>query len=266
MSWWGGPTEKQLRRNRPDFDDLPWDCFDPTTLADNDLVELRSVWTNGVFTEYASAAAFNAMSLAFLECQAPVDLSAAAADFAVDEMVHVALASRLVMAFGGAVPYFADMSRLTPATTPGASPLLRAAEIAVKVSCVGEALSLPALSATLRDSIHPLVRAVLERLRHDEGPHAAVGHWFLEWALPSLSVNDRAHLGRVAGNAIAVYAPLWRGNDDVTTCGCPGPGRLVVDDGGASVTYAAYMLKAIDDRIVQRLARSDIEVTSTRPW
>ena len=44
------------------------------------------MWTNGVFTEYASAAAFSALNIAFLECQAPVDLCAAAADFAVDEL------------------------------------------------------------------------------------------------------------------------------------------------------------------------------------
>src|SRR5438046_2532667 len=110
---------------------------------------------------------------------------------------------------GGATPCLACMSKIAPA--PSASPpRLRAAELAIKVSCVGEALSLPALAASHRGASHPLARAVLERLRHDEGPHAAIGHWFLEWAAPWLTAGDREYLGNVASEAIAVYAPLWR--------------------------------------------------------
>src|SRR5436190_1784540 len=82
---------------RPAFaelhDDLPWDSFDVARADPEDLLEARMVWTNGVFTEYASAAAFSAMNLAFLQCGAPVDLCAAAADFALDELVHVTLVS-----------------------------------------------------------------------------------------------------------------------------------------------------------------------------
>src|SRR5438094_10571558 len=137
LEWLGGATERRMRHARPDFDDLPWDSFDASTVPadDPDLVDARAVWTNGVFTEYASAAAFSAFNLALLECGAPVDLCAAAADFAVDELVHVALVSRLVMALGGATPYLADMTKIAPiarATTPR----LRAAELAVKISCV----------------------------------------------------------------------------------------------------------------------------------
>ena len=115
-----------------------------------------------MFTEYASCAAFSAMNIAFLECQAPVDLCAAAADFAVDELVHVTLVSRLVMQMGGATPYLADMTKIAPAHSD-LPPRLRAAELAIKVSCVGEALSLPALSASHRGASHPLARAVLDR-------------------------------------------------------------------------------------------------------
>lgn len=57
-----------------------------------------------MFTEYASAAAFSAISLALMEANAPVDLTAAAADFAVDELVHVRLVSQLVMHLGGGRP------------------------------------------------------------------------------------------------------------------------------------------------------------------
>ena len=70
LEWMGGATERRMRASRPAFDDLPWNSFDVTRVApdDPDLVEARKVWTNGVFTEYASSAAFSAMNLAFLQC------------------------------------------------------------------------------------------------------------------------------------------------------------------------------------------------------
>jgi hypothetical protein len=83
---------------------------------------------------------------------------------------------------------------------------LRAAELSIKTSCVGEALSVPALAASRERVDGPLVRAVLDRLLRDEGPHARVGAWFLEWCAERLSSDDRKHLAGVALDAIEVYA------------------------------------------------------------
>jgi hypothetical protein len=250
LEWMGGATERRLRVARPGFDDLPWASFDASRCVPDDpgLVEARQVWTNGVFTEYASAAAFSALNLALLSCGAPVDLCAAAADFAVDELVHVALVSRLVMTMGGATPYLADLAQVAPRPV-AESPRLRAAELAVKISCVGEALSLPALTASHRGAQHQLARAVLDRLRHDEGPHASIGHWFLAWAGPWLTSGDRDYLGRVASEAVAVYAPLWLDPDAAE--------RPVLDHDGET-TYRAYMERAVEHRIVRRLAKAGI--------
>ena len=241
LEWLGGATERRLRTTRPGFDDLPWDSYDASSADPVEALEAREVWTNGVFTEYASAAAFSAMNLAFLQAGAPVDLCAAAADFAVDELVHVSLVSRLVMTLGGATPYVADLERVAPSARPGQPARLRAAELAVKVSCVGEALSLPALSRSHKLPPNTLTSAVLERLRHDEGPHASIGHWFLEWADAWLTRGDREHLGRVAADAIEVYRPIWR--DDPA--------------------YSAYMERAVEHRILRRLAKAGIDARST---
>jgi len=255
LEWLGGATERRLRVARPAFaelhDDLPWDSFDAARAAPEDLLEARMVWTNGVFTEYASAAAFSAMNLAFLQCGAPVDLCAAAADFALDELVHVTLVSRLVMTLGGATPYHADLERVVPTPPPELNAVMRAAELAVKVSCVGEALSLPALTASHRGATHPLARAVLDTLRHDEGPHASIGHWFLAWAEPRLSAGDRGYLGTVARDAIRVYEPLWRDPDAAE--------RPVISHDGET-SYRTYMEDAVEHRIVRRLAKASIPV------
>lgn len=109
-----------------------------------DAADARLVWTRTAFSEYASAAAFAEIASAFLAAGAPIDLVAAAGDFVVDEIVHTELAARIAAALGGAVELEVDLTRLVrPAAA--AHPLLRAAELVVRTSCVGEALTVPIL-------------------------------------------------------------------------------------------------------------------------
>jgi hypothetical protein len=254
----GGAATSRLRRRRPAVDHLPWGTLDPATFTPDGLIEARKVWTNGVFTEYASAAAFSAMAGAFLECGAPIDLSAAAADIVVDELDHAEVASRLVMELGGAVPYHADLALVSPLTTPGVSPVVRAAELAITTSCVGEALSVSALSKSLAATEHPLVAGVLDHLLADEGPHSRVGAWFLIWAADRLSAGDRAHLATIALDAIAVYAPLW---SDARCGSCEAPGAL----GGLAVSsHARVMVEAVRMRVARPLARLGIDLDRER--
>jgi hypothetical protein len=253
----GGALTARMRRRRPGADALPWGTLDLSGFTTADVDEARKVWTNGVFTEYASAAAFSAMAGAFLECGAPIDLTAAAADIVVDELDHAECAARLVMELGGAVPYHADLALIAPLTTPGATPIMRAAELAVTTSCVGEALSVSALSRSLAITGVPLVAAVLGRLLADEGPHARLGATFLAWAQDRLSPGDRAQLAAIALDAIAVYAPLWQ-RDACTACEAPALGALPV------ATHARVMTDAVRTRVARPLARLGIAIDPAR--
>lgn len=210
LEWLGGSTEALLRKRRPKGEVLPWGTLTLDDFEPESVLDARKVWTNGTFTEYASAAAFSALTGALLECGAPIDLIATAADFVVDEMSHTEIASRLVMELGGAMPYLVDLDLVAPSTTEGASKIRRAAELVIKVSSVGEALSVPILAESWRGTDHPLVRGVIGLLLHDEGPHSKLSDWFFEWAEDRLDQSDRAHLAKVALDNIAVYAPLWR--------------------------------------------------------
>jgi hypothetical protein len=203
LAWRGGATEARLHARRPGADALPWGTIDRSAPGIDDA---RQIWTNGVFTEYASAAAFSELTTAMLQCGAPIDLIATCADIAVDELFHVELAGRLVMDLGGAVPLEFDLANIAPRTTPGVRPLMRAAEIAITTACVSEALSLPAIVYSCAHATEPLVRAVIERLLADEGPHSRLGYWFLEWA--ELTDDERARLARIAVETIAVYQPV----------------------------------------------------------
>jgi hypothetical protein len=227
LSWLGGASEDRLHRRRSGADDLPWGTLDLEAFPPEVAEEARLVWTNGVFTEYASAAAFSALATALLECGAPVDLTAAAADMAVDELFHVELAARLTTELGGAAPMRFDLAHISPVTTPGASPLMRAAEIAVTTSCVSESLSVPAMARSRAVASPPLVRAVLSRLLADEGPHSRIGWWLLDWADERLTSDDRGRLAELAMGVIEVYVPLWQ---DPSCARCAAPTALGAHD------------------------------------
>src|SRR5262245_27387854 len=138
----GGPWGRRLAPRRRWIEALPWDEELP---AGADAA--RAVWTQTAFSEYASAAAFAEIAAAFLAAGAPIDLVAAAGDFVVDEIVHTEVAARLAQALGGAVRLDVDLTRLVrPSSAP--DPLLRAAELVVRTSSVGEALTVPLLKVT----------------------------------------------------------------------------------------------------------------------
>jgi hypothetical protein len=254
----GGRAERSLARRRAGEDDLPWGTL--AAMPPEVRLEARRVWTNGVFTEYASAAAFASLTTALVECGAPIDLVAAAADFAVDETAHVALVARLVMELGGAVPYEVDLQRVSPVASAGVRPEIRAAELAIRTSCVGEALSVGALGRSRAAAEEPLVRGVLARLLVDEGPHAQLGGWLLEWLDERLSSADREHLARVALDAVAVYAPLWA--RPTTGCATCAPTEAL----GAleHEVFRRELIGAVRTRVVPSLARHDIQLAGER--
>ena len=261
LSWRGGATEARLHRVRPGIGELPWGSLDLSRYPDAHGLEARRIWSNGVFTEYASAAAFSALTTSMLACGAPVDLIAASADIVVDELFHVELSARLTMELGGAVPLGFDLAAIAPITTPGARPLMRAAEIAVTTSCVSESLSVPAMARSRVLASEPLINGVLDRLLADEGPHARLGFWFLDWANDQLTDAERAHLARIAGETIEVYAPLWQEPETGDACeSCPLPTGL----GGHDMVGRAALRKAVDVAIAAPLARYGIAIDRDR--
>jgi hypothetical protein len=85
--------------------------------------------------------------------------------------------------------------------------LRRAAELIVRVSCVGEALTVPVLKVARSVAGSPLIEGALAKIGADESAHAQLGGWFLDWADPLLDDATRDHLGRVAGQALRDLAP-----------------------------------------------------------
>lgn len=198
----GGPWGRRLAPRRAWIDELPWGEALPPCL------DARQVWTATAFSEYASAAAFAEIAAALLAAGAPIDLVAAAGDFVVDEIVHTELAARVAARLGGAVTLEVDLARLVRPPV-AAAPLLAAAELVVRTSCVGEALTVPILKLSRRLAGSALVDAAIATIVADESHHAQLGWWFLDWAAERLDDDARVHLGAVAGRAIRAFAPMF---------------------------------------------------------
>jgi hypothetical protein len=248
LSLVGGPWARRLARRRAGWNALPWDEAAPEA-EPTETAAARLAWTRSAFSEYASAACFAEIAACLLAAGAPLDLVAAAGDFVVDEVLHAELSARVAAAFGGAVALEVDLGRLVRPPV-SAAPLLRAAELVVRTSCVGEALTVPILKATKAAARSPLVKAVVARIVRDEVGHAQLGPWFLDWAEPLLGDADRAHLGRVAGVAVRAFAPIF-------SAPCAGCGGLGVLD---CARHDAAFVAALDRSVVRPLAARGIEI------
>ncbi len=261
LEWQGGPAEAHFRRRRPGIDDLPWGTLRPADYPPELVDRARVSWTEGAYNEYCSAAAFAALLGAMIEAAAPIDLIGMAGEFVADEMLHTELNARMAMQLGGGAPYLIDFARLAPRPARGSS-LRRAAELAVRISCVAEAFSVPMLVGTMRAAAHPLTHAVLERIARDESPHARLGWLFLDWAGPRLDDADRAHLAAVALAGLKDQSPYWKLAGSRSAGGMTSEGFLVrhVHELGwmEAQAYAAEARRAVREEILAPLAQHGI--------
>ncbi|MSP61277.1 MAG: hypothetical protein EXR72_13215 [Myxococcales bacterium] len=212
LSILGGALERRWRRQRPDIERLPWDTLDPAAYPPGTVLRARRFWTVAAFQEYRTAAACAATVEALIAARAPIDLVAECSRFLLDETAHVELCARVAAALGGGAALRHDPDALFLRPSLDLSPLVRAAELVVRVFCVGETFSVPMQRATARAATHPLLRAVIARIAKDEAAHGAFGWTFLDWAGADLDDAARAGLSRAAASAIAALEASLEGS------------------------------------------------------
>ncbi len=208
----GGALERQYRRMRPEVERLPWGSLaaEVATEAPSVVEKARRIWTMAAFQEYRTGASCTTALRLLLEASAPLDLVAVATRFPLDEIVHVELCARLLAELGGAAPLLYEPDRLGVTGRESARPLLRSAEVVMRVFCVGEAVSIPILRASARHARQPLIRAVLQRIVKDEAAHGRFGWYFLDWAGELLTEAERQRLRWVARDEIDKLLGAWQ--------------------------------------------------------
>lgn len=260
LSWQGGGVERHFRRRSAAVEAMPWGTLRPEAYPVALVDRARLAWTDGCFAEYTTAIQLAGIVQGLLAVRAPVDLVGAAGAFVADEMVHVELHARVAAELGGAAPYRALPEALAAPTLDPEHPVRSLAEAVVRTCCVGEGLAAPILAATRDVAATPLVRAVLARIVDDEGPHAQLGWWFLEWA--ELDDDDRAALGLAAAEEIGHARRMAEAPTSVAADGVTSEGFRLADvhalgwidtEAWRPITLAALA------RVEERLARFGID-------
>ncbi len=263
VGWLGDLAGRVVRRRRATTDDLPWGTVDHARYTPVLLAQAQRAWTESAISEYATALAFGRLVTSLLAARAPIDLTGMFADFILDEIVHVELSARMTMELGGSAPVAVDVPSLGPSAAADVEPALAAAEIALRVSCVGEAFSLPMLHAMAAAARHPLPRALLERIAREEAPHARAGALVVAWYLERADAAGREHLRAAAVDEIATLssycADLRAAQGGVTAAGHPVEHVLELGwlEAGA---YARLARRAVVERVVRPLAALGIPI------
>lgn len=246
LSLLGGAYERSYRRLRPEIERMPWGSLDASAFPPASVARGRRFWTQAAYQEHRTAAACAATVEALLVARAPIDLVAEVSRFLVDELAHVELCARVAAALGGGAPLRYDGHALSQRQARELPPLVAAAELVVRVFCVGEAFSVPMQRVTARAASHPLFRMVISRIAKDEAAHGRFGWVFLDWAGELLDDRARAHLGRVARQAISALERSFI-DQPPSTDGEPSLGWL------APATYAATARRVMAEDVCEPL-------------
>lgn len=208
VEWLGGAAEHYFRKMRPAVDELPWGTVDTAAFEPRAVELARTAWTEVAINEYRAVASFGEVVRALADARAPLDLIAMAGDFLGDECSHVEMASRMAMELGGAVERMVDVEHFTP-RPQGLTPMQRANELVLRISCIEEAFSGGTAAVSMRTTTHPLPRAVYEAILRDEAHHRRLGALYFEWALPRIDAAETERLGRVLLRTLNDIKFLW---------------------------------------------------------
>ncbi|MGH7436886.1 MAG: hypothetical protein ACRENE_14535 [Polyangiaceae bacterium] len=208
LEWMGGAAERHFRKARPATEDLPWGTLDPKGYSPVAVEAARTSWTEVAINEYRAVAYFSSVLRALVDVRAPLDLLGMTSDFLADECSHVELASRMAMELGGAAPRAVAVEGFAPGPV-GKTPLERANEIILRISCVQEAFAGGTAAVSMASTTHPLPRAVYESILRDEAHHRRLGGIYFEWALARIDDAELARLGRALLTSLKSLARFW---------------------------------------------------------
>ena len=195
LEFLGGPVERRFRAKRPQTEKLPWGTLNLADYDEQQLVAGRRGWTDMALQEYSAASVQLLVIQRIIRVCAPLDLSALAAGFPFEELVHTELCARMAAELGGTtgVTYSRDQLLAThlQATEQTGGTLLDTALLVGREFCIAETVTLGQLRFRLHSTTEPLVRAVWRQLVKDEAGHARFGWLFMDWAMPQLAISER---------------------------------------------------------------------------
>jgi len=254
LSVHGGPMEHQYRRLRPDVLEVPWDELGEKAAALDPRVRTlaQQGWAEAALQEYASVEAHAQLFRGMVVTQAPLDFSAVASSFPLDELAHAELCSRVAQALGASAPLAYQPAQLFPAALQGSGrrPELDVASCVITTCCISETWAQSMLAALWNAEKDDILKPIRGRIARDEALHGRLGWAYLDWLAPRLSADDIRWLARAAADSVAAIDASIEATDRLgdeyfePACAFGGLGR----DG-----YTRAARQALDERVVRPL-------------
>ncbi len=254
----GGACERLYRRWRPEILRIPWGRRLGVRLTEAQRLAARQQWTLAALQEYQSAAAQARVLSLLVRVRAPLDFSAAAARFPLDELAHAEVCARVANELGGGAPVAYDPNELLGiATATSRHDLLEAAVQVARLFGVGEGWSYGFLSALRRETRLPLLRQIWRVLVRDEVVHARFAWSFLEWVRPELSAADWRVVESEARTSVEMLVAGWPRVEALA----PEHFSAVSPLGsGGFAAYKTRALRALNDHVVGPFSRISVDV------
>jgi len=203
LTLYGGAPESRYRRLRPDVEQIDWESLSPKGKPEAEVIAARRGWTAAALQEYATASAHAVMLRALIRARVPLDLSAVASRFSLDELAHAELCARIANALGGGTPLEYDRDTVFPAVaTREVAPEIEAAQHVMQ-NCVTESWSHELLHLVWEREKHAVLKQARGRIAKDEAGHGRFGWLFLDWLEPGLEDSDRQRLRKYAARIVA---------------------------------------------------------------
>ncbi|HEY2030740.1 MAG TPA: hypothetical protein VGH20_16195 [Myxococcales bacterium] len=257
LTLYGGAPERRYRKLRPDLLRMPWEELSSDGAPPEVIAAARLGWTRAALQEYASADAQALMLRWLVRARAPLDLSAVASRFSLDELAHAELCARVAERLGGGatIPHCEEVLYATGKASQEAE--LEAARQVVWNCCVSESWSHAILTAVWTAEKHPLLREVRGRIAKDEAAHAQFGWIYLDWLLPDLTPEHREWLGRSVAPAVRV---IEQGIDATSALGDEHFHPLCPSGGLGKEGCVSMAREALKVRVLEPLAERGIVV------
>ena len=253
----GGAAERIYRRTRPEIMRIPWRAPLGVRVTKAQRAAARQQWTIAALQEYQSACAQASVLAALVASRVPLDLSAVAARFPIDELAHAEICARTANALGGGAPVAFDPAKVFERPASSAD-LLDVTVLVARLFGVGEGWSLGFLEALRRQTRVPLLAAVWRALVRDEAVHARFAWTFLEWARETLDARAWSEVERAARAAVTEMVARWSAMDAIPIEAFSAISPLGPGDHAA---YRERARLALAKRVVAPFARVGIDVT-----
>jgi hypothetical protein len=195
--------------------DVPWSRFDRTKYPEAALALACKAQTMLATGEYEAVELFSRIAAGLVANGAPLDLIAAAARAATDELRHCDYAFRLAALCSGTGDIDIEVrSGRAKARWTSELDLETLDLMMIEIPAVGEGLACALLAASRDRATDPVVRPFYTSLLGDEVHHTRLGWYYLAWRAPQWSQAQRQRAADRAGEVVVdVERRFWWGRD-----------------------------------------------------